>query len=185
MNNCLKQGIVSMAAWLLLACGNKKADRGTTGSDTIKHAHEMQVKVSDTAAIAVVKDDQLNAVYKQYMDLTRALTAGDDRAAIIAGNALEAGARNMNEGKALATAAAGITAAPDLAARRVLFATLSNEMIARVTKAGLRTGALYVDFCPMALDDKGAYWLSTEKEVRNPYFGEQMINCGDIKDTIR
>ena len=36
-------------------------------------------------------------------------------------------------------------------------------------------------YCPMALDDKGAYWLQKSPELVNPYFGSQMLHCGDIK----
>jgi Cu(I)/Ag(I) efflux system membrane fusion protein len=37
----------------------------------------------------------------------------------------------------------------------------------------------------MALGDKGAYWLSEIKEINNPYFGEEMLRCGEITKTIR
>ncbi len=38
---------------------------------------------------------------------------------------------------------------------------------------------IYYQFCPMAEGNKGAYWLSTVKEIRNPYFGEAMLTCGE------
>jgi Cu(I)/Ag(I) efflux system membrane fusion protein len=40
---------------------------------------------------------------------------------------------------------------------------------------------LTLAFCPMAFNDKGAYWLQKSSEVENPYFGSQMFHCGDIK----
>jgi len=39
----------------------------------------------------------------------------------------------------------------------------------------------YEILCPMAFNNKGAYWLQTSKKVNNPYFGEKMIGCGVIK----
>ena len=36
----------------------------------------------------------------------------------------------------------------------------------------------------MANDDKGGYWLSIEKEIKNPYFGSKMLKCGEVKGTI-
>jgi len=36
----------------------------------------------------------------------------------------------------------------------------------------------------MALNDKGGYWLSNEKAIKNPYYGESMMACGEIKETI-
>ena len=44
---------------------------------------------------------------------------------------------------------------------------------------------VYVEFCPMADGDKGAYWASSEKEIRNPYYGASMLTCGEIKSTIQ
>lgn len=44
---------------------------------------------------------------------------------------------------------------------------------------------LYVEYCPMAFDNKGAVWVSSTKEVRNPYFGEKMLNCGEVKEIIK
>ena len=40
---------------------------------------------------------------------------------------------------------------------------------------------LYLDFCPMADDNKGAVWISETKEITNPYFGKDMATCGSIK----
>jgi hypothetical protein len=58
-------------------------------------------------------------------------------------------------------------------------------MIALVKKSGVSNGELYVEYCPMAFDDKGASWLSSSKEIRNPYFGDKMLTCGEVKETIK
>lgn len=42
---------------------------------------------------------------------------------------------------------------------------------------------LYQDFCPMANQGKGAVWISETKEIRNPYYGSEMLSCGSIKTT--
>ena len=36
----------------------------------------------------------------------------------------------------------------------------------------------------MALEDQGAYWLSEFKEIKNPYFGDAMLKCGEVKGII-
>lgn len=56
------------------------------------------------------------------------------------------------------------------------------EILARVFKPFDRP--LYVQFCPMANDDRGAEWLSLDKDVKNPYFGEAMLQCGEVKESI-
>ena len=43
---------------------------------------------------------------------------------------------------------------------------------------------MYKQFCPMAFNDQGGYWLSNSKEVRNPYFGDKMLKCGMVKVTL-
>ena len=42
----------------------------------------------------------------------------------------------------------------------------------------------YYQFCPMADNNKGAYWLSKEETILNPYFGKAMHSCGEIKYVI-
>ncbi|MEQ9261892.1 MAG: efflux RND transporter periplasmic adaptor subunit [Owenweeksia sp.] len=44
---------------------------------------------------------------------------------------------------------------------------------------------LYIQHCPMADSNKGADWLSIKAEIKNPYFGEAMLTCGEITDTIK
>ncbi len=43
---------------------------------------------------------------------------------------------------------------------------------------------LYVQFCPMADNNKGASWLSLSDEIRNPYFGASMLYCGEVTNEI-
>ncbi|MBD78724.1 MAG: hypothetical protein CL840_07380 [Crocinitomicaceae bacterium] len=44
--------------------------------------------------------------------------------------------------------------------------------------------SLYLNFCPMADDKKGGFWLSLEKEIRNPYFGSGMLHCESVKANL-
>lgn len=43
----------------------------------------------------------------------------------------------------------------------------------------------YKQYCPMANKDNGAYWLSKESKVLNPYYGEMMLKCGEVKQIIK
>ena len=43
---------------------------------------------------------------------------------------------------------------------------------------------VYRFFCPMAFNNKGAYWLQADKQTQNPYFGSVMPKCGELKETI-
>ncbi len=37
----------------------------------------------------------------------------------------------------------------------------------------------------MAFNNRGAHWLSDTTEVVNPYFGDEMLHCGSVTDTLR
>ena len=47
-----------------------------------------------------------------------------------------------------------------------------------------REKPVYRVFCPMAFDNKGAEWLQTTADVANPYFGDEMLRCGEIRGKI-
>jgi len=76
-----------------------------------------------------------------------------------------------------------IAASSDAATQRIAFEMLSEEMYKIVKAEGTDT-PLYKQYCPMAFNNKGAYWLATEKEVNNPYFGDVMLHCGSVQETI-
>lgn len=44
---------------------------------------------------------------------------------------------------------------------------------------------VYHDHCPMARDNQGAMWISETKEIKNPYFGAQMLKCGTVEEVIQ
>lgn len=44
---------------------------------------------------------------------------------------------------------------------------------------------MYKIFCSMYDDNKGAYWLSDSKEVKNPYYGEDMLTCGEVQEELK
>lgn len=41
----------------------------------------------------------------------------------------------------------------------------------------------YLTFCPMAFDNRGAYWVQDDTIINNSYFGEKMLRCGEVKET--
>lgn len=43
---------------------------------------------------------------------------------------------------------------------------------------------VYWQYCPMAFNDKGAYWMSKDSVILNPYFGDEMLHCGSVEDSL-
>lgn len=73
----------------------------------------------------------------------------------------------------------------DVEVQRKHFEILSDNLIQAIEYFGVVENTVYRQYCPMAFGDQGAYWLSSEKEIRNPYFGNQMLSCGEVKDTYQ
>lgn len=69
--------------------------------------------------------------------------------------------------------------------QRKSFQIISNHMIAVLENFKTIDQELTVQFCPMADSDKGAYWLSNETQIRNPYFGDAMLTCGEVKRVLK
>merc|ERR1711976_593078 len=99
------------------------------------------------------------------------------------GDKKEAANHWMTLQKELKSSASAIEKNSDIAVQRGHFKHLSAHMISSVRLFGINK-TVYSEFCPMADNNKGAYWLSLEKEIRNPYYGEAMLTCGEVKETI-
>ena len=78
----------------------------------------------------------------------------------------------------------GINENVTLEHQRKQFQTISDKLIEMVKHFDKVNDKLYVQFCPMADNNNGAYWLSKEEQVLNPYFGDAMLKCGEVKQTI-
>jgi hypothetical protein len=74
-----------------------------------------------------------------------------------------------------------IAKSKDLESQREYFAGLSTNMIALAKATKLSTEPTYQIYCPM----KKSNWLSSEKTVKNPYYGSSMLTCGEVVETIK
>jgi len=86
--------------------------------------------------------------------------------------------------KVLKTAANSISNSRDIAAQRKQFKQLSKHLTTAIELFGINA-EIYQQFCPMADNNKGAHWLSKEEKVFNPYFGQSMLKCGEVKQVIK
>lgn len=74
--------------------------------------------------------------------------------------------------------------ADDVDKMRVYFEEVDNGLFRLLRVTGLKNAGIYRQFCPMALNDKGAFWLSNDRDIRNPYFGNKMLTCGELRDSL-
>lgn len=80
----------------------------------------------------------------------------------------------------LAKDAGQIAKSKDLEKQRASFETLSANLFLLAKSVKLSDKPVYKQYCPM----KKASWLSTDKAIKNPYYGNKMLECGQIKETI-
>ena len=73
-----------------------------------------------------------------------------------------------------------ISQTKDLKEQRTYFANLSTNILAVAKAVKLTDQPVYKAFCPM----KKAYWLSSVRTIKNPYFGNAMLTCGKVVETI-
>ena len=76
------------------------------------------------------------------------------------------------------------TSAADINAQRMHFSELSGSIYELVKAFGAGKPVYHV-YCSMAKDNEGAMWLSDSRDVRNPYFGKDMLTCGSIEEKIQ
>ena len=87
--------------------------------------------------------------------------------------------------KQLEAASVEAASASDVAKLRAVFSRVSEALLSWFkAQPNPLTDSLIVAHCPMALDGKGARWLQLGKQLRNPYFGAEMLACGSIEATL-
>ena len=122
-----------------------------------------------------------------YYNLKDALVSSNATLAAINAEALakaikEADKETVNEKTSaiLLNDAAAISQSKDIKLQREKFATLSANIIELAKKVKLSADPVYEQYCPM----KKASWLSKEKAIKNPYYGNAMLTCGSVKATL-
>lgn len=148
--------------------------------------------------IPTVFKNQLNKVVDAYLELKEGLVEGNEEKAAkytttllaalekLDGNSLSGEAKAFwdEKRKFLFKHARLSKEADTMDEKRENFIYLSQPLI-KVVEAFGANQTLYVDFCPMANNNKGAYWLSEIEEIRNPFMPEEMRTCGEVKDVIK
>ena len=137
---------------------------------------------------------QLNGLFNAYLELQSALAADDGNAATAAIVTIQTSFTSLNhqsldetakgvwtiERKQLDQILRRLATATDIAGVRAEFALLSDEMLVLVKRFGVaKIGDIYELHCPMAFSGRGATWLQTKAQTRNPYYGATMLTCAD------
>ncbi len=168
--------------------GNPHAGHGGKAGDSMPDM-PARVAVPDSFVFA------LKPVYSAYLDAQEALAADDLGGFVQAAADLKIAIGFVGEaglvGDPLAEwrrAAARLRvedAITSIDTARARFERMSEGVIALQRRFGHRgSGEWNLAHCPMAFDNKGADWLQRGTQINNPYFGDQMLRCGDIRESF-
>ncbi|MEP7319745.1 MAG: DUF3347 domain-containing protein [Panacibacter sp.] len=134
------------------------------------------------------KQYQLSQLLTYYYNIKNALVAGNANDGALAASSFVKAANSIDykvisEGNinTLVHNAGKISESKDIKKQREYFANFSTNMAAVAKAVKLTDKPVYYAYCPM----KKAYWLSSEKEIKNPYYGSSMLTCGQVTETIQ
>lgn len=91
----------------------------------------------------------------------------------------------MNSLKALKATLEKIKTSGDIEKQRLGYADFNDALYSAIKMFGTTGETIYYQFCPMARNGEGAFWLSPTKEIKNPYYGDAMLTCGENKEVIK
>ncbi|SDI53908.1 efflux RND transporter periplasmic adaptor subunit [Winogradskyella thalassocola] len=141
---------------------------------------------------------QLKVVFNDYIKLKDVLVKDDLKNVVVASKQLLTNLSNvdmalltdkethkhwMDIEKKIKADATSLSKSSKIEDQRRYFKSLSSHLTNAIEVFGINE-KVYHQFCPMGDDNKGAYWLSKEENVVNPYFGGEMLTCGEVKQII-
>ena len=171
---------ISVAALLLATSCKENNEKETMNMDEVE---EVQVDETETemGEELAFTDATINDVWDNYLELKTAFVESNSETAK---NKASAWAQSIREkDNQMKAVAQQIADTDDLEKQRTLFSELTQQ-VEVVFKNELDGGTIYKQYCPIAFDNQGAYWLSDVEEIRNPYFGDKMLKCGKVTETI-
>ncbi|WP_224489927.1 DUF3347 domain-containing protein [Robertkochia flava] len=161
--------------------GMHKDDQEAMHNQEGMHEDHGNMNSDQQTAALEFKDEATAETFKAYIALKDALVATDAAAAATAASTL---ADKAGDQEALKAAAQTIAQSEDVEAQRKAFVAITAA-VSEMMNGALTSGEVYRQYCPMAFNNTGASWISDNKEIMNPYFGDKMLHCGAVKETIK
>ncbi|GAB1454574.1 hypothetical protein MASR2M47_46300 [Draconibacterium sp.] len=159
-------------------------------------------KMETKAESFKVSDDfkkQLTQVFEKYLIMKDAFVATDAHKVMTAATDVSAALKKVEMGllkgdahmvwmenlDVLEKKATSMSKLMDIEKQRSEFAKFNIAFYKSIKAFGLSKVTAYYQYCPMAEKDKGAYWFSSSEEIKNPYFGDEMLGCGENRETLK
>jgi len=183
-------------------CGMELTEKVAQSATTEKEdASATNLETKNTGAITktvAATSFTINEIVSSYLKLKNALVKDDSKGTANAGKALYATLNTLDSKSLDAKLKKEYVDIADDAKehaehigdnsgkiehQREHFAMLSKDINDLIKTFGT-TQKLYQDYCPMYDEGKSGYWISETKEIKNPYFGSQMLTCGSVRKTF-
>lgn len=192
-------GIVAIAFITLTAMSCKDNNKELNSTDEnhseMNHDNSDGHHDDDKKEMAMSGNGNSQAILNDYFNLKDALVADDNARAKELGATLATSLGNLDVSSNFsdtqkanlkdiiedAVEHAEHISESDIDHQREHFKILSKDVTDMVAITGTEK-TLYQQFCPMY--DGGSAWLSTSKDVMNPYYGSRMLNCGKVQKEI-
>ena len=195
----------AIAVVALTACNSDTKTNET--HDMADHGHMMDSGMNHTDGehtdgadhTGMMKNASMNTLMNAYFQVKNALANDDANAAATAGNEVATAIANVDvtgfteaQKKMYEEVKADIkehgehigSNGDKIAHQREHFEIMSKDMYDMVKVTGTNQ-TMYYTHCPMYNNNKGANWLSEVKEIRNPYLGKKMPDCGTVKEELK
>jgi predicted small secreted protein len=210
----MKKGIyaiLAIGALFFTACNNGNGkneheghDMSSMGKETMQHVTQKDTSEAKIIPVTFTTVDvnaaaSIKEIVDHYLHIKNALTNDNASEAANGGKAMEAVMSKMD--KSLLTAeqkkvfddiaddlkehAEHIAKNGDKIKQQRDHFSMMSEDVYDLAKAFGGGRTLYHDHCPMAKNNQGAMWMSEIKEVKNPYFGSEMLTCGTVEEIIK
>ena len=174
--------VMAVFGFFLSACDNSDQQKTTPETQTV--SSEFRSQFSDAVNIYFeVKDALIAGDAVMANEKTQAFKAAlvNVDAASLTGEKAAAWKENL---AGFQSALDEMAASDDVEQQRAAFLKLSNAVIGSAKDFGPLNATVYVQHCPMAFNNAGGDWLSNSDEILNPYFGDAMLHCGSVTETI-
>ncbi len=159
----------------MVSCNKDKKE-----NTEIRNADD-EINQSDAKPKAEFLNENTQEVYQIYLTIKEGLVASKSDVVQSESKKLEVVIDTSKEKKQLKATSKLLSLTNDIKKQRDFFVTLTNEVEKLINTTEIKSGEVYKQFCPMAFDGEGGYWLSDSKAIRNPYFGDKMLKCGSVK----
>lgn len=145
----------------------------------------LALALAATVVVAEAPRSATETLVEAYVPMQEALAADSAKTlkeqaaklATAAAAAAEAAEGDKAAFEAVAAAAKGMTAT-EIGALRGQFKALSAALAKLIERQAVDGLGIY--FCPMA----DAYWVQKQGDVANPYYGKQMLRCGEAVEKV-